>query len=273
MHSGAVASRREPRRTAAYVEQAMIQNRTEEEYRNSLTRYNHDLSILSHTAKHEQRLAGQRRMNEVARCEAEEAMEARLMLEEARARAAAREQEQNAQFSDAIQRKRAEKARREIEIQRICAGSEELKQLEQRLKVAYINKERAEQQEQKHVLRAMEEDIEQAIIDAMEHDRQEAMRAEERARSMRHDDSAVQRMALEKQMAEKQALLEEAAAEEMKDKAMVDEIVARIDLEEEEEMRNYAKKVRRCILPYGCVNDHYHLTWVASRTLPFILTA
>jgi hypothetical protein len=67
----------------------------------------------------------------------------------------ARLQEQNSRLAEELQRRRAETARSSMEVQRICAESEELKELEQRLKLAYLNKERSAQVCNKHCLQSL----------------------------------------------------------------------------------------------------------------------
>jgi len=44
-----------------------------------------------------------------------------------------------------LQRQKTDKLRSQIEIERICAESEELRELKEKIRIAYINKERAAQ--------------------------------------------------------------------------------------------------------------------------------
>ncbi|CAN0564251.1 unnamed protein product, partial [Ectocarpus sp. 12 AP-2014] len=95
------------------------------------------------------------------------------------------------------------------QIQRICQESEELKALEQRLKVAYVNKERAAQYEENRFLRQVENDKEQAIADKMEHDRQMALKTEADKVAARKKLLEVQRGALHAQMQERESFKRE----------------------------------------------------------------
>ena len=60
----------------------------------------------------------------------------------------------------------------EREIQRMCETSEELKQLEKKLNIAYVNKERAAQHQESVLLNQLEAARESAIEDQMEYERQ-----------------------------------------------------------------------------------------------------
>ena len=77
-----------------------------------------------------------------------------------------------------MERRKAERERKERDIQRICEESEELRELERRLKVAYMNKERAAQHDEKQVLARMAREADQAIEDQMEVDRLRLSQAE-----------------------------------------------------------------------------------------------
>lgn len=85
---------------------------------------------------------------------------------------------QNVQIAAELERRRLDRERKEREIQRICEESTELKDLESRLKVAYMNKERAAQHEEREVLARMEREQNMAMEDAMEVDRQYMVAAE-----------------------------------------------------------------------------------------------
>eukprot|EP00953_Heterococcus_sp_UTEX-ZZ885_P001673 1429-Heterococcus_DN1.PRE.1 len=205
---------RQPRMTAAYVDQMMVQRRLDERYQNDLKRYNHEVNVLSHAAANEQRMTYQRRANETARFTAEQMMDDQISAQEAGQRTHARLQEQNSRLAEELQRRRAETARSSMEVQRICAESEELKELEQRLKLAYLNKERSAQHADKQLVKRLQDDIEQSMADKMEHDRQQALRAEADKIALRRDMAADQRQALQRQMEEQKALMAEAAMQE-----------------------------------------------------------
>ncbi|CAM9627847.1 unnamed protein product [Ectocarpus sp. 6 AP-2014] len=234
-------TRAPPRMTAAYVDQMMTQRRAEELYQDELAKYNEENSMLTHAANNERRLAFQRRANATAQIEAEEAIQAQRKQQVAMERRKERMSQQNQSIAEELQKRRAAKTREEVEIQRICQESEELKALEQRLKVAYVNKERAAQYEENRFLRQVENDKEQAIADKMEHDRQMALKTEADKVAARKKLLEVQRGALHAQMQERESLKREAMMEADRDREMVDVIVKKIEAEERAEQEQYLK--------------------------------
>ncbi|CAM9721801.1 unnamed protein product [Scytosiphon promiscuus] len=237
-----IHARAPPRMTAAYVDQVMTQRRAEELYQNELAKYNEDNSMLTHAARNERsRLAFQRRANATAQIAAEEATQTQRAQQLAKERRNERMSRQNQEMAEELQKRRAAKTREEVEIQRICHESEELKTLEQRLKVAYVNKERAAQYEENLSLRQADIDREQAIADKMEHDRQMALKVESEKFAARKKLLEVQRGALHLQMQERENLKCEAMIEADRDRAMVDAIVKRVEAEERAEQEQYLK--------------------------------
>ena len=136
-----------------------------------------------------------------------------------------------------LDREISEDERRNREIQRICNESEELKDLEHSLKIAYLNKERAAQYEEKVFLAQKEQERIQAIEDQMEYDRQYAIKAEADKKGAKKELFDDQRAVLQHQIAERRALLEEAQRQTETDRKMVDEIVRRINDEDESAAR------------------------------------
>ncbi|CAM9181362.1 unnamed protein product [Chrysoparadoxa australica] len=220
----------------------MVQRRDEEQQQKELMQYNQENRILSHAAANEQRLAFQRRAARQERYATELEMDRMLETQAAEARRKHLVQEQNSRLSDELQRRKADKMRREIEIQRICSQNNDLQKLEEKLKVAYLNKERAVQCSEQQLARLVDQDMEQALDDKMEHARQMAIKAEYEKQSNRRGMASEQRAMLQMQMEERRALEEEAAYEAARDKEMVDAVVAKIDAEEAAEQERYHKK-------------------------------
>jgi len=207
-----------------------------------LVSFTEDNRKLAHAAKMEVEIEDKRRQQRSMRLAAEERMA--KLIDEAEEKAMDDELvvSQNRELATELQRQRGERERKEREIQRICEESEELKDLERRLKLAYMNKERAAQHEEKVVLTRMDREQNLAIEDAMEVDRQLMVAAEiekERARRMV---GLEQKSVLQVQIREREELLEQAKLEAVKDKAMVDEIVAKIEAEDQ---RDWQIKERR----------------------------
>ena len=89
--------------------------------------------------------------------------------------------EQEERLAEEILKQRADQCRKELEIQHICESSEELAKLENAIRIAYVNKERAAQLQEARLFQAMEEDRE--YLTQYEMDRQ--LRAAELEDQMR----------------------------------------------------------------------------------------
>ena len=134
-----------------------------------------------------------------------------------------------------LERRKTVQDTKEREIVRICNESEELKDLEKKLKTAYMNKERAAQHEERMLRQRREILREKAIDDAMEADRIAAEIADQEKGGSKKNVTARQKAGLEKQMKEREYLKVEAAEQAKEDKAMVEAIVAKIEAEDRAE--------------------------------------
>merc|ERR1719407_23983 len=128
----------------------MAARRVQEDYSRGLDNYTLDATRLGLAAKMENDIVARRRAGNMARVQAEMKMQ-----------------------DDIAQREVALK-----NDQRICEESEELKELERRLKVAYMNKERAAQHEERILQQRRHQLREHAIDDQMECDRRAALETE-----------------------------------------------------------------------------------------------
>jgi len=100
------------------------------------------------------------------------------------------EKEQKEVYQESIER----------EVQRICETSDELKELERKLKIAYINKARASQYQESLMINQIENAREQMIEDKMETDRQEVVQKEIEKDRSRREKLISQKVSLQKQM-------------------------------------------------------------------------
>ena len=143
----------------------------------------------------------------------------------------------NQDLASELDRETAEQERKRREIQRICDESPELRELEKALKIAYLNKERAAQFEEKLLLASREQERIQAIEEQMEYDRLNAIRAENSKQGKKDAMYEDQRKVLQHQIREKQAELADARRQTEIDRKTVDDIVRRIREEDEADMR------------------------------------
>lgn len=174
-----------------------------------------------------------RRQAQQQSCRTEMDYERRIQEEQSQRRLQETSTLINQSLAAELDREVAEKERREREIQRICEESNELKELEHALKIAYLNKERAAQYEEKVFLSQKEQERIQSIEDQMEYDRQFALKAEEDKKGAKKALFDDQRAVLQHQIAERRALQDEAQRQVELDRKMVDEIVHRINVEDD----------------------------------------
>ena len=190
--------------TAHKVEKITAMRRDEEKRVSELAKFSNTSRWYSETNKKEANSDQVREANMLARKKAEEEQR-QLLLEKQQSRQreiASRELERR--LAAEIHRQNQEHDKRERELQRICETSEELKELERQLKIAYVNKERATQHQEALLLRKLEHDREQAIEEKMEHDRQLEIRLLEERENKRRQSLIVQKKVLQQQMMERE---------------------------------------------------------------------
>ncbi|KAG2486968.1 hypothetical protein HYH03_014341 [Edaphochlamys debaryana] len=150
--------------------------------------------------------------------------------------------EEEEKIALAMARKQQDKDRGDKEIQRLREQSEELRDLAEKIRVARVNKERADQLVEKKQLTAQAQEYDRAINQYV-NDSAAAAEAMEAENQMKRRDANVKaRMMLEEQMVEKQEAARLAEAEAVRERAMIDEVVKRIM---EEDMAEMATKRQR----------------------------
>jgi len=143
--------------------------------------------------------------------------------------------EKEDQLAQELERRKNDRLREERVLEKVRAEAPELRDLEQKLRAAYMNQERRKQLQEKQVLE--EQDRERnAIVDLqMEASRIRDMRAEEEKQAQRRTEALAAKQILKEQMAEQDEAKAAAYAEFIREKAMVDEIIAKIMEEEKQE--------------------------------------
>jgi len=139
---------------------------------------------------------------------------------------------------------RRRRCARQKNVQRICEQSEELRELEEKLKAAYMNKEREAQIKESAHLIAKQAEAEAVMAKEMEQDRQKGLQAEAYREYLREQDGRAMRVALDAQMEEKEAQKAEAYQQFLKEKDMVDRVVMEIMEEDRAENEARHKKER-----------------------------
>ena len=195
------------RATGANMDLIMANKRREEIKLKVLNDYVGGQTRLTMAAEMETAVPQRRRAAQTLRLE----MESRIAEEAARREAAKRRKEyevqQGAAIAKELERRKTVQDTKEREIVRICNESEELKDLEKKLKTAYMNKERAAQHEERMLRQRRDILREKAIDDAMEADRIAAEIADQEKGGSKKNVTARQKAGLEKQMKEREYVL------------------------------------------------------------------
>jgi hypothetical protein len=219
------------------VEHNVQMQRVLDVQRHQLSLFAAENNKLLSEAKQQAKMDIRRRQAEQDVCRTEMEYENKINEEQRVKRRHDRAMEQNALLASELDKEKAEEQRRSMEIQRICDESPELKELERKLKLAYLNKERSAQYQEKVLLSQREQERIQAIEDQMEYDRQAGLKAEDDKKGSKQAMYDDQRVVLQKQIRDRQELLEEAKRQTEHDREMVDQIVQKINREDAEEAR------------------------------------
>jgi hypothetical protein len=228
---------RPARITTQQVEHNVKMQRLLDVQRHQLSLFANENNKLLSEAKSQAKVEIKRRQAEQQACRKEMEYERNILDEQKQNRIDARVLSQNAALAEELDREAAEQQRREREIQRICDEAPELKDLEKQLKIAYLNKERAAQNEERVLLSQKEQERIQAIEDQMEFDRQMALKNDGDKKGAKKEMYDDQRRVLQKQIREKEELLAEAKRQTEFDRKTVDEIVQKINNEDAEDAR------------------------------------
>lgn len=149
---------------------------------------------------------------------------------------------QNQALAGELDKDTADEERRKREIQKMCEDAPELKELERMLKIAYLNKERAAQYEEKILIATREQERMQAMEDQMEYERIKAIRDEAEKANSKNAMLENQRAVIQGQIREKQEAIADARRRIEDERKMVDAIVDKINKEDEAEYRMRKEK-------------------------------
>jgi len=238
--------------TQSKIEQLEAQRRQSQARNSDLLNYISDGQKQAHAANNELKVKEARRGNVLARVAAENMVAEKVEQSEKDARMKALINEQNSRLATEISLRNAEEERMEREIQRMCETSEELKELERKLNIAYVNKERAAQHQEAVLLNKLEVAREAAIEDQMEYERQLFIKKEMDKETERRNGMMEQKHVIQKQILDRQVLAVEAREEAARDKELVDAIVMKIEQEDrmDIEERNQKKEETRALVKF-----------------------
>lgn len=148
---------------------------------------------------------------------------------------ASRMAEQEAALAAELVRRKAEAERQERMIAKVAAESAELRQLRAKIQAAYIDKERADQISMKRVSDALKKEEESRLDAHMESERQAALGRRQQEEAERLAKQREQAAVLETQLQDKENQRKQAYEAYLAERQMVDEIVAKIQAEDDAE--------------------------------------
>lgn len=154
-----------------------------------------------------------------------------------------RQLEQEERMAKELARINNEKLRDEKMRQYIKENSVELRELELKLKSAYLNRERAAQMAEKEAMRYETVRQEAAIARKMKDEHERAEMEKELQEQKKFEEVVRYQQELERQLEEKERKRLEAYDEFLKEKLMVDEIVRKINEEDQMELQLRLEKV------------------------------
>jgi len=233
-----------------FVEQRIQKSRVEEARNADLRRMLTTHNIIAGHGKSEKKVEGLRR------CRSEAAERRDLFVDYNYV-----QEEQNKErkrligwaeesLAEELARRNAEKTRKEQDRRRICDGSEELRALKEKLHSAKVNKERAQQLLQIEVRKEKERRLDHVVAEHFENERLEHLELDHKLTIEKMKQRERVKVINQQQIAMKEMQREEAMTEYIHEREKVQEIVDRIQREDDEEQsaRNTKKEESRELL-------------------------
>lgn len=147
-------------------------------------------------------------------------------------------------LADELETLRLEKQRDDKMRQQIRETSSELRELEEKLRAAYMNKERAAQIAEKTVERLEDEQKDQELFRMMEREMQKAQDNQDRKQQCRDKAAIDYQQELERQLEEQEQKKQIEYEQFLKDKLLIDQAVQKINEEDQSEQERRLEKQR-----------------------------
>jgi len=173
--------------------------RAEEERVTALLRYKNESQRLFNAIKNERQMLTHGESNQhLIACEKDVEKD----RHEALRRESIAKKEEDEKLKEKEKIEALQKLRIEREIQRICESSDELKELEKNIKIAYVNKERSAQHQESLLMKKIDRARDELIEQHMEEQRKNLIKSEELKESARREKLVAQKIELQNQMQE-----------------------------------------------------------------------
>ena len=226
--------------------QEMQKRATDEAKRNALLSTIQASSDLKAQADGEQRADNLKRRNMAAAQAAEMLFQTQYESRIEFDRRKKRDEDQQAALAEVISKRKRQQMTWQNKVAQLCESDPELRQLQSQLKSAYINQERAAQQEEKKLVQQELKRRDAALDAAMENDRQNALMELQNKEMARRNIAKESRGTLISQMEEHRKKAEEEGLREfMKDKEQIDAIMKNVA---EEDRKDQEAKERRAAM-------------------------
>merc|ERR1712093_629600 len=193
-------------------------------------------------AKSDGRVEQKRREQEIAAANFEMKREQNFIQEEQNDFRQKTLQEQETRIAAELQRRKIEEFRDEKMVQKIRESSEELRELEEKLKAAYMTKERKAQMQEKQIVSHIRNEEEAKLDMMMEEDRRRGVHMDAKEGYMRKAAALEAQDQLEEQILEHEHQKELAYQAYLEEKAKVDALVTKIQEEDRAEMDATCRK-------------------------------
>ncbi|XP_063170574.1 meiosis-specific nuclear structural protein 1 [Candoia aspera] len=217
-----------------------FQQMRELEHRKKLDRV-HQLEVMWEAEDRVQ----QKRVTRLLREEQhEQCLEAALQKAEENKRLKDLELQQEEKLAAELARLNHDKLRDEKMRQQIRENSIELRELERKLKSAYMNKERAVQVAEKEALKYEKMKGDAEIYRAMKEEQERAVKEKNAVEIRRNQEKLLYQQELEKQLEEQERQKQAAYKEFLREKLLIDEIVRKIYEEDEKVRQDRLEKKR-----------------------------
>lgn len=226
-------------------QQLLNRRRAEEAKVDELLKFNATMTGMKSANEREAKLGGRIRANTHAQ-RASEQMFRKLEEEErtthkVRARQTAQE---TALAEELAMRKMADESRR-LEVQRICDDDPGLRELQEKLKTAYVTAERHRQLKEREELARMERERMSALEQQEEHDRVTGLREEAAREERRRLNQLEGRRVIEDQIIDKERRkFYEGQEQARRDREAIDDVISKLAAEERAEKEAEARKRR-----------------------------
>jgi hypothetical protein len=230
-------------------QQKLQQRRVVEERTEDLQRFIAKDKTLKENFKSDDRAVVNRTIREQREAAKEEYTAAQLQAAREAQERTHRLRAQDERLATELAKRKTEKVRQEMNVQRLVEQSEELRELESQLKQAYLNKEREVQIVESSVLLQKQQESDAEVAAACESERQRGLLAEQYRDYLRKQDGHAMKVALDEQMKEKLERRAQAEQEFLREKAEVDAVVAAIEAEDAREQEVRAARAPRHLPP------------------------